>query len=94
MGSTLFYIVGYPGSGKTTALTNAIESRVLHTHIKPFKHVHYENGMLQIGAERAWYGGTDALPLNAQPHVLKWLSGAFDKTILAEGDRLANGKFS
>lgn len=91
--ATLFYIIGYPASGKTTALTNAINSRVSRLHLKPFKHTHYDNGLIQIGAERDSFGGTDTLALNAQPKVLEGLSSATEGVYLGEGDRLANIKF-
>jgi len=93
MEPSLFYVIGYPASGKTTALTNAINSRVSCLHLKPFKHTHYENGFIQIGAERNYFGGTDSLALNAQPKVIEGLSSATDGVYLGEGDRLANIKF-
>jgi len=90
---SLFYLIGYPASGKTTALGSAITASVVAEHTKPFKHIIYEDGTVQIGAKRALFGGTDALPLNVQPRVLKWLPEAQASVIVGEGDRLCNNKF-
>ena len=89
----LYYVIGYPASGKTTALGSAITARVATEHTKPFKHIAYEDGTVQIGARRTQFGGTDALPFNVQPKVLKWLPEAEASVIVGEGDRLCNDKF-
>ena len=134
MKPSLFYLIGYPASGKTTALNKAIEISLTEfwyaagdrdeqgfthldstmgdsqylpptdgcwprpingnrVHSKPFKHTHYPNGFIQIGAERKYFGGTDTLALNIQPKVLEGLSGTSNRLYLAEGDRLSNIKF-
>ena len=94
----LVYVVGYPGSGKTTAMQKAIgladgfeHDRLLQT--EPFAHTVYASGIVELGRQRTTYGGTDALPLNAQPVVEQWLSEIDVPVIVAEGDRLANRKF-
>jgi hypothetical protein len=54
---------------------------------------HYSNKVAQLGYRRETFGGTDALGMAAQNHVLDWLSEAPYTHVLAEGDRLANAKF-
>jgi hypothetical protein len=93
MDSALCYVIGYPASGKTTALSSAITAPVATEHTKPFKHITYEDGIVQIGANRPLFGGTDALPFSVQPTVLKWLPEAQSPVIVGEGDRLCNNKF-
>jgi hypothetical protein len=89
----MVYVIGYPGSGKTTAVARAITSPMIAEHVKPFKHIVYADGIVQLGANRAAFSGTDALPLNVQPAVLKWLPAAPEELIIAEGDRLGNDSF-
>jgi len=55
---------------------------------------HYSDDVCQLGYDRETFGGTDALGMAAQKHVLDWLEHRCEyKYIIAEGDRLANGKF-
>jgi len=100
------YVIGYPGSGKTTAIGKAITAPVVAEHAKPFKHIVYDDGVVQLGANRAMFSGTDALPMNVQPSVLAWFRRASEvmtsergqslygeKLIIGEGDRLGNNSF-
>ena len=94
----LVYVVGYPGSGKTTAMQKAIGMEdVLEqdglVQTVPFVHTVYPSGIVELGRQRDTYGGTDSLALNAQPVVEKWLSEIDVPVVVAEGDRLANRKF-
>ena len=89
----LVYVIGYPGSGKTTATTKALGDRIVEVRAKPFKHIEYTDGLVQLGMTRETYGGTDALPMNVQPAVVQWLAQTNVVRIVGEGDRLANGKF-
>jgi len=91
--SGLVYVIGYPGSGKSTALALALQAPITAVHKTPFAHIAYADGTVQLGANRAAFSGTDALPLNVQPTVLKWLPSAPGRVIVAEGDRLGNDKF-
>ena len=91
------YIIGEPGSGKTT-LCRAITAG-LRRKVKTVPYVswtHFGGDICEIGHDRETFGGTDALGMAAQNHVLDWLingEGKRYKYVLAEGDRLANGKF-
>jgi thymidylate kinase len=93
MKPSLFYVIGYPGSGKTTALRSVVKGLASRVEEKPFKHTLYESGMVQLGYEREAHGGTDSLPFNVQPRVVEWLQTATAPLIIGEGDRLANGVF-
>ena len=93
MNDWLVYLVGYPGSGKTTAMSIALEGVPWETEQKPFAHTVYGNGLVELGYDREPYGGTDSLALNIQPVVVKWMSEIDVPVVVAEGDRLANHKF-
>ena len=93
----LVYVVGYPGSGKTTAVRGALHEvngeKPIRVERKPFAHTIYPSGLVELGCEKDIYGGTDALPLNVQPKVVKWMKDVDIPVIVAEGDRLDNRKF-
>tara|TARA_Y100001938_G_C8094346_1_gene437153 strand:+ start:3196 stop:3720 length:525 start_codon:yes stop_codon:yes gene_type:complete len=95
MGKDFIYIIGIPGSGKSTAVANALENnKILEQTDIPIPHIKYDYGLIQIGKNREIYSGTDVLPYNAQPKVLSWLADSLDGVkVLAEGDRLGNSKF-
>ena len=94
---SMTYIIGIPGSGKSTALAGALrDDAILKENVAsgevPF--IEYSSGLIQVGRNRETYPGTDVLPYNAQPKVLKWLESLpTGAKVVAEGDRLANGKF-
>jgi len=88
----LCYVVGYPGSGKSTAMAAAMPDSPSAYITKPFAHTRYGTGLAHLGANREQYPGTDALALNVQPTVIKWME-TFRGVIAAEGDRLANATF-
>ena len=89
----LVYVVGYPGCGKTTAMRGALWSIDKEVERKPFAHTIYPSGLVELGCDKDIYGGTDALPMNVQPTVTKWMKDVDIPVIVAEGDRLANRKF-
>lgn len=91
--SDLAYLIGQPGSGKSTLMAALTGSQLVTINRKPFAHIEYMNGAVQLGAVRAEFSGTDALGMDVQPKVLKWLTEAAPKAVCGEGDRLANGKF-
>jgi len=87
------YVVGEPGVGKSTLvdhLTRGVPYDVAET---PFPHRRYDGGVLEIGRRRHEFSGTDALAMNVQPYVQKFVEGIKPRLLLAEGDRLANAKF-
>lgn len=90
----LLYLVGIPGSGKTTLMAAALAGvPSLGEASKPFAHVVYPRGC-QLGRLRSKFSGTDALSLSVQPRVLEWLAGPCPYiNIVGEGDRLGNHSF-
>ena len=72
---SITYIIGIPGSGKSTALAGALQDdAILRSNVAPGKvpFIEYSSGLIQIGRNRETYPGTDVLSYNAQPKVLKW----------------------
>jgi energy-coupling factor transporter ATP-binding protein EcfA2 len=91
----MLYLIGQPGSGKTTLIESLTEGELGAVVRKPFAHTVYDRiGVVQLGAQRdGGFGGTDALGMAVQPVVLNWLPTCGYDYVLAEGDRLANDKF-
>lgn len=94
----LLYLIGEPGSGKTSlfaALTAGLEPE----HIaKPFAHTLWPAGgefIAELGPRReGGFAGTDGLSMSAMPVVLDWLTwGCSYDRVIGEGDRLASMKF-
>ena len=90
--SALIYLIGYPGSGKTTAMAQAM-GVIDRVELQPFAHTVYADGLIQLGRARDVYGGTDTLSLSVQPRVIDWIGESVADVIVGEGDRLANSKF-
>lgn len=99
--STLAYIFGQPGAGKTT-LMRAIcaGSPLLYQADSPIKHRGFcsKSGMFVVlGADAYPFGGTDTLSYTAVSSAERWLESlslcAAGGLVFAEGDRLANGGF-
>lgn len=92
------YLIGASGSGKSTALSQAL-SDAHGTIITPepkepiVAHTRYDSGAIQLGYERRGFSGTDTLPLNAQPRAAQMVYRTTAPAIIAEGDRLANAGF-
>ena len=91
----LVYVIGQPGSGKTTLVAGLTAGLACEEHRKPFAHLvwGWSDPVCELGARREGFGGTDALGMSVQPLVEGWLQNQPHRYILAEGDRLANSKF-
>jgi len=96
----IVYLIGQPGSGKSTLMKNFLTSQctLQETCLKPFKHELYDyNGtnIVSLGLQNPkTFGGTDTLPFTVITQIKEWLpSISSDTTIIGEGDRLANEKF-
>ncbi len=89
----LLYVVGAPGSGKTTLVRSLLAGVPRTSHPTPAPaHTRYPGGV-QLGVEREGFGGTDSLPMHAQPIVVDWLKTLRFQNVIGEGDRLANARF-
>jgi hypothetical protein len=90
----LVYVIGVPGSGKTTAMRAALSGYLASPRQRPFAHVDYELGEIRmLGRWRDGSSGTDALGLNVQPTVVEWLERLGSGVVVGEGDRLGNRSF-
>lgn len=88
----LVYVVGVPGSGKTTLVT-AVAGPATELRRVPFAHRVHADGLITLGDDREPFGGTDSLSMSVQPKVLDWLEAERPALVLGEGDRLATLKF-
>ena len=95
----MLYVIGEPGVGKSTVVARLTRHCGYAVHHVPFVvWMHYTSTVMQLGNSRAQFSGTDALGMAAQKHVIKFMQQCVDgeyeyQYVLAEGDRLANGRF-
>lgn len=93
----LLYILGEPGSGKSTlmaALTDGVRlGGIAADGTLAFKVFDTAPPVVELGADRESFSGTDALPMNVQPHAVDWIAHNPYQYVVAEGDRLANEGF-
>lgn len=90
----LLYLIGVPGSGKSTLTRELTRGITAVQHQKPVAHIRYPAcGVIQLGALRESFSGTDAMAMNVQRMVQAFLDTRPAEYVYAEGDRLANGKF-
>jgi gluconate kinase len=100
MTDTFTYIIGIPGSGKSTALAKATAHLATLPLDKPLKHValldpdnDHALTAVELGHRRPLFPGTDALSRNVQPRAVSWIATHHARHLIAEGDRLANPSF-
>lgn len=94
----LIYIIGQPGSGKSTAVNLALAHLRPYPQRKPFAHIIYRNNDLhhvatQLGATHPTFPGTDRLSMGVQPAAATFLKEHPAPVVIAEGDRLGNLMF-
>lgn len=90
--NSLMYLLGQPGSGKTTLMRATMAGVATEVLAEPFAMLRYPGGY-ELGGIREGFGGSDVLPMNVQPRALQWLREVQPAAVLVEGDRLANDKF-
>jgi len=92
------YIIGAPGSGKTT-LVEALKQNwtLIEEDHHPFKHESYttQDGKLVIslGATKPPFSGTDTLGYTVINIVEEWIKNTYADIVIGEGDRLATDRF-
>lgn len=87
------YLIGEPGSGKSTLVEHLTRDLPFEETDSPFAFRRYDCGIMEIGKRRQSFSGTDALSMSVQPKVEDYIAGVQPRFLLAEGDRLANDKF-
>ncbi|UJQ86530.1 adenylate kinase [Mycobacterium phage PenguinLover67] len=103
MTNRLIYLVGQPGSGKSTLMAKLTADFDRH-HIAaapdyPVAHdvlTSRPDGRIvgvELGVRREHFGGTDALPSSIIEKAVPWIESAPYQLVLAEGARLANRRF-
>lgn len=97
---SLLYIVGAPGTGKSTlarTLTGGWDREVLRSAPVPHSRLrHPASGRLtgvELGVPRPGFPGTDTLAMDISPRALQFLSGQCVPFALCEGSRLATRPF-
>ena len=95
------YLIGYPGSGKTTLVSSYLNQfKLVEQNKTPIKHEFYVNEqglrVLHLGWRSEVFGGTDMMPNSAISVAVPWLTGEdapqYD-VLIGEGDRLASKVF-
>jgi hypothetical protein len=90
----LVYLIGEPGSGKTTLMAELVGRLEWKQEAEPIPHIWYGDGVAcQIGVRREGFAGTDGLSMSIQPKAVAWILNRPATLVLAEGDRLANDGF-
>lgn len=91
------YVIGEPGSGKSTLVEELTAADEAQEREVPFAHRWYPGtypeAVIELGKRRDTFPGTDALSFSVQPKIEVWLAAQPVRLMLAEGDRLANARF-
>ncbi|AYP69993.1 terminase small subunit [Mycobacterium phage CRB2] len=103
MTNRLIYLVGQPGSGKSTLMADLTAHFDRH-HIGAAPDYPVAHDVLtsrpdgrvvgaELGVRRQHFGGTDALPSSIIEKAVPWIETTPYQLVLAEGARLANRRF-
>lgn len=94
----LIYLVGVPGSGKTTLMRELTKSCARYeirrnpTYEALLNEVGDVVG-LEVGRRNGMFSGTDALPMDVHPKAVAWIKRAPFPLVLGEGMRLGTTGF-
>ena len=93
----LIYLIGMPGTGKSTVMKKLLTSIGGWSRDKPIDllDTHVSGNLRVLGKyeESEVFSGTDRLSMAVAPKAIEWLSTNPDETIIGEGDRLNNKAF-
>lgn len=92
----LIYLLGQPGSGKTTLMRAAFQPHLRSTVTQPFRYHGLPHGGILLGdytPDAGTFAGTDRLSMSVQPKVLDYLTTVRPPYVVGEGDRLGNARF-
>lgn len=95
----LIYLVGAPGSGKSTLMGHLIPAEWLRVFRDdqgmPRTELFHADQLVgaELGRHRASFSGTDALAMNIHPHALRWIAAAPHPIVFGEGQRLGTKRF-
>ena len=95
----LIYVVGAPGSGKSTLMGALIPGdwlRVFRDDPRmPRTELFHGDRLIgaELGRHRASFSGTDALAMNIHPVACRWIASAPHPVIFGEGQRLGTRGF-
>jgi len=85
------YLIGIPGTGKTTIMKRFMESREWRQErVVDLLDTHVSDNVRVLGKyeENETFSGTDKLSMAVAPKVIEWLNTSPDEIIVGEGDRL------
>lgn len=93
----LVYLIGEPGAGKSTLLGAALAGCEREAVARPVAHMLLRTGGqlfgCELGAMRASFPGTDALPMNAITGAEQLLADPPVDLVIGEGARLGCARF-
>jgi len=95
----LIYVVGPPGSGKSSLLAELIPADWLRVFRDdqgmPRSELYHADELVgaELGRHRAAFSGTDALAMNIHPHACRWIAKAHHPLVVGEGQRLGTRGF-
>jgi hypothetical protein len=94
----LIYLVGQPGTGKSTLMARLTEPYYRQSYTDPVARDVLLTGEgelvgAELGVRRDAFSGTDALPSAVIDKAVPWIATRPYPLILAEGARLANKRF-
>ncbi|MGZ0147151.1 P-loop-containing protein [Kribbella sp. WER1] len=95
----LIYLVGPPGSGKSTLMGALIPSNWLRVfrddQRMPRTELFHADQLVgaELGRHRESFSGTDALAMNIHPVACRWIAAAHHPVVFGEGQRLGTRGF-